>query len=185
MSDNTIFELPAIDEDGYFCGFCTCMNDPSTGEPLLPPDVINTTAPETDDKHWYKWDGSAWVAETKPTTCEELIAFGAISHTSQTARFNELRQICQTLTTADLEHYHVNRGDNLEWIVEAVPEKTEEEKAAEEKAQKIAELKKKLADTDYVAAKIAEGAATKEEYADILAQRAEWREEINKLESEE
>lgn len=185
MPNNDIYELPTIDEDGYFCGFCACMDDPETGEPLLPPNVVNTTAPETDDEHWYKWDGKAWVAELKPTTCEELIAFGAISHTSQTDRFNELRQICQKLTSADTEHFSVDRGDEMEWIVKAVPEKTEEEKATEEKETKIAELKKKLSDTDYVAAKIAEGAATREEYADVLAQREEWRKEINELEGEE
>ena len=46
---------------------------------------------------------------------------------------------------------------------------------------KIAELKAKLAATDYIAAKIAEGAATREEYSDELTQRAEWRARINIL----
>lgn len=46
---------------------------------------------------------------------------------------------------------------------------------------RIAELKRFLADTDYVAAKIAEGAATREDYADVLAQRQAWRDEINAL----
>ena len=50
------------------------------------------------------------------------------------------------------------------------------------KEMQIAELKQKLADTDYISCKIADGAATREEYADILAQRQAWREEINKLE---
>lgn len=49
-------------------------------------------------------------------------------------------------------------------------------------AQKIAELKAKLADTDYAIIKIAEGAATTEDYADLIAQRQAWREEINQLE---
>lgn len=180
-----IFNLPRVDEDGYFCGYCSCMNDPATGELLLPPQVVNAVAPEEDGKHFYKWDGSAWAEEAKPTTCEECIAFGVVSHKSQTARNVELRQIYQALVEADSEHYKIARGDDLEWQVESIPEKTAEEKAAEEKAQKIASLKQKLADTDYVAAKIAEGAATKEDYADILAQRAEWREEINALEGGE
>ena len=47
---------------------------------------------------------------------------------------------------------------------------------------KIEELKQKLSDTDYIACKIAEGAATTEEYADELKQRQIWREEINELE---
>ena len=52
-------------------------------------------------------------------------------------------------------------------------------------AQEIAELKAKLAATDYIAAKIAEGAATREEYAEELAERAAWRARINELESAE
>lgn len=47
---------------------------------------------------------------------------------------------------------------------------------------RIEELKKMLAETDYIACKIAEGAATVEEYADEIAQRQLWREEINRLE---
>ena len=48
--------------------------------------------------------------------------------------------------------------------------------------ERIAELKTKLAETDYIACKIAEGVATKEEYAEVIEQRQIWREEINKLE---
>ena len=50
-------------------------------------------------------------------------------------------------------------------------------------SQEIAELKAKLVATDYIAAKIAEGAATREEYAEELAERAAWRARINELES--
>ena len=52
-------------------------------------------------------------------------------------------------------------------------------------AQEITELKAKLTATDYIAAKIAEGAATQEEYAEKLAERAAWRARINELESTE
>ena len=65
--------------------------------------------------------------------------------------------------------------------------RTAEEKAPELErvaaAQEIAELKAKLTATDYIAAKIAEGAATREEYAEELAERASWRARINELES--
>lgn len=65
--------------------------------------------------------------------------------------------------------------------------RTAEEKAPELErvaaAQEIAELKAKLTATDYIAAKIAEGAATREEYAEELAERAAWRARINELES--
>lgn len=52
-------------------------------------------------------------------------------------------------------------------------------------AEQIAALKQKLADTDYSVIKIAEGAATAEEYADTIALRQEWRDKINALEAQE
>ena len=47
--------------------------------------------------------------------------------------------------------------------------------------QKIAELKQKLAETDYITLKLVEGAITQEEASDVLAMRAQWRLEINEL----
>ncbi|MBR1842192.1 MAG: hypothetical protein IJ788_02835 [Oscillospiraceae bacterium] len=46
---------------------------------------------------------------------------------------------------------------------------------------RIAELKALLEETDYIACKLAEGAATREEYADMIAERQAWRNEINSL----
>lgn len=71
-----------------------------------------------------------------------------------------------------------------------VYEPTEEQKAEIEKARQIAELKKKLADTDYIVLKIAEAQADgetetvaelKTAYATELANRKAWREHINEL----
>ena len=42
----------------------------------------------------------------------------------------------------------------------------------------------KLTATDYIAAKIAEGKATKEEYAEKIAQRQSWRDDINAAKAE-
>lgn len=42
----------------------------------------------------------------------------------------------------------------------------------------------KLTATDYIAAKIAEGKATKEEYAEKIAQRQQWRDDINAAKAE-
>ena len=61
-------------------------------------------------------------------------------------------------------------------------QETEEQKQARLNRLEIAELKAKLKKTDYIAAKLAEGAAKPEEYAEELAQRAEWRARINELE---
>ena len=42
----------------------------------------------------------------------------------------------------------------------------------------------KLTSTDYIAAKIAEGKATKSEYADKIAERQTWRDDINAANAE-
>ena len=41
-----------------------------------------------------------------------------------------------------------------------------------------------LRNSDYIAAKIAEGSATREEYAEIISKRQAWRTEINELENQ-
>lgn len=70
-------------------------------------------------------------------------------------------------------------------------ELTAEQKAAQEKARKIAEYKKYLEDTDYIVLKIAEAVADnnseeveklKTTYTTELAKRKEAREKINELE---
>lgn len=52
-------------------------------------------------------------------------------------------------------------------------------------SERIAALKRKLSETDYAVIKIAEGAATAADYADLIAQRKAWRAEINKLEDQD
>ena len=63
---------------------------------------------------------------------------------------------------------------------------TVEEVKADETTEinrQIRELKKKLFDTDYKAIKYREGWLTDEEYAEVKAQREEWRKRINELEA--
>lgn len=47
----------------------------------------------------------------------------------------------------------------------------------------IPQLKERLAETDYQAIKFAEGELSAEDYAEMKAQRAAWRAEINRLEA--
>lgn len=54
--------------------------------------------------------------------------------------------------------------------------------AEQRAAERIAQLKQQLADTDYIVIKIAEGAATREKYAKAMEQRCAWRAEIKDLE---
>ena len=56
--------------------------------------------------------------------------------------------------------------------------------AAERAKMRIEVLKAQLAETDYAVIKIAEGAATAADYADLIAQRQVWRAEINDLEGQ-
>lgn len=59
----------------------------------------------------------------------------------------------------------------------------DENEIAKQQAQvRITELKAYLSATDYQAIKFAEGELSAEDYADMKAQRAEWRAEINQLE---
>lgn len=48
----------------------------------------------------------------------------------------------------------------------------------------ILDSKAKLSGTDYIAAKIAEGKATQQEYADKIAERQAWRDKINAAQAE-
>ena len=61
--------------------------------------------------------------------------------------------------------------------------KIEAELQAEHNAKRITELKALLAGTDYIAVKIAEGAATKAEYAAKITERQAWRQELQTLEA--
>lgn len=49
---------------------------------------------------------------------------------------------------------------------------------------KLLELKQKLAEWDYKGQKYLDGEYTEEEWAEIVAQRKEWRQEIRELEKE-
>lgn len=176
MSIKTVY---LFDSDGFFNGITYAQADPKGGA-LLIPENATETAPEFQDGNFAKWNGSAWENIAKPVTAEECEKIGAVSHASQTAHDRELIAIFQALTNGS-ETHELKRGEDLSWSVVRKPEKSAEEKAAEEKQKRIAELKQNLAETDYVIIKIAEGVACKEEYADIIEQRQAWRDELNKL----
>ena len=85
------------------------------------------------------------------------------------------------LPESELENHIEITGEEFEQLKPQphVPSATEKAKRTE-----IAQLKHKLAETDYCIIKIAEGVATVEEYAEVIAQRATWRARINELEGE-
>ena len=74
-----------------------------------------------------------------------------------------------------------SEGKQIKFYKDKKP--TLEEPPKEVKAEdESCKLKKLLTETDYIVIKIAEGEATKEEYADVLKQRKEARARINELE---
>lgn len=68
---------------------------------------------------------------------------------------------------------------NVTYTEEADPELSQAVLAQRE----IFVLKAQLRETDYAVIKIAEGAATTEEYSEVIAQRETWRARINELEA--
>ena len=108
-------------------------------EGVFPPDRTTQTAlPEDADleKYFYKWDGTAWVAEAKPTKVEDLLGI-VVSHKTTTAHDEEMRQLIQTLGTADGYRIVRGEGDDLTWSVEKIPE---EEIAAQEAEAAISDF---------------------------------------------
>jgi len=171
-----------FDSDGYFNGTSVAQTDPKSGDLLMPENAVETE-PNIQEGYFSKWNGGKWENIAYPVTAEDCEKIGKVSHSSQTLRDRQLREIFQALTQGS-ETHEIKRGEDLSWSVVKKPEKSAEEKAKEEKEQRIAKLKRLLASTDYAVIKIAEGEATKEEYAETLANRKAWRTEINNLESE-
>lgn len=157
------------------------------GNDVLMPENATQKSPDMSllQEKFAKWNEESqnWDYIEKPKTAKDFLGV-QVSHKSQTPHNQELRQLVQSLVNEDPEHFRVIRGseeEGLWWGVEEIPEKTQDEKDLEQaKADEQAALAY-LRSTDYVAVKIAEGVATKEEYADVLEKRAAAREEINAL----
>ena len=173
-----------FDQDGYFsrAGRAQKMQDGS----VLMPDDATQTMPEAEKlaTHFAKWNSGLgeWTYEAMPVSAADFEGL-KISHKSQTEHDREMRKLIQELTKGSTE-YKIIRGskeEGLWWGVERIPEKTQDEKDLEAAKQEEQELQSFLNSTDYVAAKLAEGVATKEEYADVLLQRADARDRINVL----
>lgn len=174
-----------FDEDGYFRYAKEAQRSPNpeTPDKFLVPVRSTQVKPEIPDGYEGKWDGEKWNYFKLPTSAADFIGV-KISHKSQTERNRLMRKLLQDFVKEDSEHYKVIRGskeEGLWWSVEKIPEKTQDEKDLEEAKQEEQELQSFLNSTDYVAAKLAEGVATKEEYSDVLQQRAEARDRINAL----
>lgn len=71
---------------------------------------------------------------------------------------------------------------NGQFVVDETKKQEIETRKAKE--NRIAELKQKLNDTDYIYNSIREGGRTEEYYAEVIENRKAWRKEIQELEEE-
>ena len=172
-----------FDEDGYYYRSKEKQKSPCIPGKYLSPVNSTDVKPNAPDGYFARWNGEVWEYEKIPTTADEFVGV-QVSHKSQTARNQLLRQLVQSLADEAPEHYRVIRGtedEGLWWSIEKIPEKTQDEKDLEQAKSDEQKALSYLRSTDYVAVKIAEGVATKEEYAKVLEKRAAAREEINAL----
>ena len=173
-----------FDNDGFFAYEGKAQQ--TKGGSVLMPQNATQVAPDQKklSDHFAHWneDGKQWEYFNKPATAADFVGI-KVSHKSQTVHDQELRQIIQDVTK-DSTDYRLVRGseeEGLWWGVEKIPEKSQDEKDLEQAKSDEQTALAYLRSTDYVAVKIAEGVATKEEYADVLEKRAAAREEINAL----
>lgn len=110
--------LLQYDEAGYYAGQCVFQ----VLEGVFPPDRTTDVAlPDNADfgANFYKFEGEKWVAEKKPTCAADLVGV-VVSHQSQTVHDQEMRELVQKYGQED--GYRIKRGDELEWIVEKIPQ---------------------------------------------------------------
>lgn len=137
-------EAPIVycfDEDGYFVCSRTAQPSPRIQGKFLIPRQSTTVAPDIPEGFFGKWDGAEWINEKIPASAQDFVGV-IVSHKSQTARNQLLRQLLQKFVEEDSEHYRVIRGpedEGLWWAVEAIPEPTEEEIAQQQLSQAKAE----------------------------------------------
>lgn len=133
------------DDAGYLIGATHHQVREGVG---LPPKATKVALPEGADleANFYRFDGTAWQAEKKPTSAEELVGI-VVSHKSQTPHDQEMRALVQKYGTT--EGYRIKRGDDLEWIIEKIPQEEIEAQAIDAELSdfdsKLASLKDRMA----------------------------------------
>lgn len=137
------------DNSGYFVRVDSCQESPlEPGVFLMPPNAT-MIEPTLKADCFYRWNGSSWIEEKKPSTPEEFEGL-VVDHYSQNPHDVELRALIQKACPADCTTHRLTRGNNLEWMVERIPEKTEEEKLAEAEQAVRAKRDALLAETDFL-----------------------------------
>ena len=160
---NDLVECYQYDQHGHFCGLssaqvvkaddvCVLTDDikqilanrqielKEGAAIMMPPDCV-LFAPEGKEGYWYDLNDekTAWEAVKKPTTAAECVGM-FIEHEDQCEYAHECRRLFEELCAASDGKYQVTRDDNLTLTVEAVPEPTAEETAAEAAEQALTDF---------------------------------------------
>ena len=146
-----LIDFYRYDEDRYFCGVVTAQK---IGGKVLAPKSAVADAPDLAlaETHFFKRVGDKWVAEKKPTTPEECAALGDLPHKSQTKRIHELRKIFDALCKGSTDWRVEQDKETLAKRVVKIPQKTEDELAAEKAEQVRAQRDHLIGQTDYLLA---------------------------------
>lgn len=142
-----------FDNDGYYSDTCVVQESPLEPGVWLMPENATTVAPSFNPAYFDKWDANSgvWVQEKKPTSPEDFEGI-EIDHYSQSAYCKEMRVLIQALVPAACQTHKIKRGPNMEWMVEVIPAKTEEELEEEAKATVRAKRDALIAKTDFLLA---------------------------------
>lgn len=136
------------DENNYYCGTDVLFENPKRPGTFFERDDYLDEAPEGDlSANWFKAVDGHWVAEPKPTCAADCIGM-EVSHTSTTARDNEARELIRKFSQE--AGYREKRGEDLSWMVEKIPEKTEEEKLEDAKEEVRRKRDSLISATDFL-----------------------------------
>lgn len=147
---NKLLDYYYSDSEGWFVGKGQTIND-KKGVPLLP--YYGTIEePFNKDGYWDKlnFNTKTWVLVKKPDSIAEIIEqqITCIAN-SPKPHEQELKAIMEALVSTDSEHYRTTVNSEMVMSIEAIPEKTEEEKRAEKETEMRAQRDALLTATDF------------------------------------
>lgn len=138
--NESIRDAWAYDEDGFFCWPISVQKNPRREDSWMIPPDCTFAKPAFKDQCFYRIldktnNNSGWEEVPYPSSAAEFIGV-EIPHQSRTPRNNERRKILRSLVEKEADRYREKQinnenGDLIAITVEAIPEKTEEEKAAQ------------------------------------------------------
>lgn len=142
-----------FDDDGYLTGAVLVQESPLEPGVWLLPENATTVKPALNPDYFCHWDQEkkSWGYEKKPTEPADFEGM-VISHTKRTPHCEELRNLIQTIVNSSCTTHKIVRGDDLEWMVEKIPEKTPEELEIEAEERIRAQRDYLISQTDYLLA---------------------------------